>query len=300
MNFREWFYTEEMINRLDKLMKVGLSRGEMQMIATKSKGMIGIYDMIDMVKADPKRFASSVYLGLSSYQTKVTELLRLLTGMTKWHYAYKKLDVPMENGNTEEFLSKLTVSGAEVVFLLPDNLENGVTRNEFDWLKNHPETLGNVLFVVGAYDFFQSGEYEREFRKGYAQGDARQQKMANIAMFDAVGLHRIVKQWADYAAKNIPGKVARYSVNKPPVQKLVQSGAIRLDPFPGEEDIFWKVTVLDRQAVADAAEDLRQQGIRAKEDMESSGTDHLKDYIKNYRQHGGGHPDSPNWASSLV
>jgi hypothetical protein len=293
MKFREWFYREEMINRLDKTRGVGLTRDEMKVMATKSRGIVGIYDMIDMVKADPKRFLNSVYLGLSSYKSQVIFLMEFLTGMTRWRYAYKKLDVPMEEANTDEFLTKLTVSGAEIVFFLPNKLEKGVTRNEFDWLQSHPDSQGSVLYVVGGYDFFSSGEFEREFQQGQMSG-GRNVKVANVRMHDAVGDHREMLG----LAKNGGGKLNRYSLKKPHVQKLLGMGAIKIDTH--ENGLDHQVTVLDKKAVEEVAEELRQQGVAARQDMERPGMERLSGYVKDYAKYGGGHTDEPGWASSLV
>jgi hypothetical protein len=326
VRFKEWFLKEEMISRLMKAQKVGLSRPEIQNIKQNSKGIVGVYDLIDMVRDNPDRFAKSVYLGLSQYQMHATVLLEKITGITRWAFAYSKLDVPLEKANTKEFLPKLVQSGAEVVFLLPDNfVQGGVTRQEYDWFHTRPEAMKNVLFVVGAYDFFSSEEYKKvaeepaaekpkvpqekpgwfDTLKGFlgSKKPVQQPPETSDPTSGTSGRLRVKGYTDDYETLAMYSKAAgqtrgltKKDAEKPIFKSLLASGVIEIVEDKGH---VYVIRIKDQNSLVQAMSNLEKQIYAIHQNKPIKGYDRLRDYVLDYEKHGGGHEDKPGWIDDL-
>ncbi|MCM8812907.1 MAG: hypothetical protein NC924_03095 [Candidatus Omnitrophica bacterium] len=90
-------------------------------------------------------------LGLANWKTGYAEILQLIDWSSENSY--------LTNERMDRYLQAIQNKTVPAIFFVPPQLDtfyqDGVTRREMQWLMSHPALMRNVLFVFGAYEFFQ-------------------------------------------------------------------------------------------------------------------------------------------------
>ncbi|MCL2335185.1 MAG: hypothetical protein FWC57_03880, partial [Endomicrobia bacterium] len=120
---------------------------------------------------DGRSLDGAVVFGIEKFHGRQQSLVRSpanfwpgFLGMQNWHELVDEFGYGEVNWDYEtykklfpEVMKKIEARGQPIVFLLPSNfdyMKEGFTAFEFRYLLEHPEMLKNIIFVVGAYDFF--------------------------------------------------------------------------------------------------------------------------------------------------
>jgi hypothetical protein len=117
----------------------------------------------------------NVFLGLNQHY-EVVDGIKFLVGGKFMREAYSHYRIGLRRGGDTdpiiEFLEKSTEDDEvkRIIFLVPPDLYNfqeyagygDVTKEEFDWLLNHPEKAKKVYLVFGAYDMVNKRNFDKD------------------------------------------------------------------------------------------------------------------------------------------
>ncbi len=128
-------------------------------------------------------------LGLTNIMN-ATDAYSIMLDGDVWNDSYTKLGIdPHKAGHTELFMNAITSGGTDIVFFVPSLLyshpgSNGVTKDEMEWLMNHPDRASNTYLVFGGYKFIS----EKYFRAN---------SLTNHKEVSAEKLSEAFLQWAE-------------------------------------------------------------------------------------------------------
>lgn len=159
---------EELLRQIN-LMNAIKRSGIPPQVFNSAKAVMSINDFL----ANPPSEARGAYaLGLTKSTGDVYNQIAKAFNMVSWQDAYKQTfgsgwwRQTQEPDITHRFMSNFAKdSGRRIVFFLPNDATTNregarYTREEIEYLMQHPEQMAKVIFVLGTYDVMDPKDYD--------------------------------------------------------------------------------------------------------------------------------------------
>ncbi|MES2854839.1 MAG: hypothetical protein V4692_03195 [Bdellovibrionota bacterium] len=162
------------------LKKTDLDESTIQLIRQSSSGF---YSVDEFLKMDD--VTNGFALGLASLQGQY-EMLVERKALISWNRVYSHFEVNWETtpNHTDWFMNEITNMNRPIVYMLPAQTltyqGDSITNEELRWLLARPEKMGNVRFILGAYDIVSEELNELRHRSGISKNMFRSLIMRGI------------------------------------------------------------------------------------------------------------------------
>lgn len=194
VNFTKWLLFKEEVLRNINLAKAIKRSGINPALLQHAKGVMTINQFMEN---PPHDIEGGYALGLSKASgiPHIYWELAALHRLTNWEDAYKGVFGSNywqrfnEPDVTTKFMNNITGQPKNIVFFVPPNPSNlgRYTREELEYLTQHPEKASNVYFVFGTYDVVSPEDYQKQI---LGDKDPNQASTAVQSILANPSLHR--------------------------------------------------------------------------------------------------------------